>query len=159
MDRRLILTSVLALLLAAGIGFWWWQRRAPAGTVWQGYAEAYFVKVGPVDPGVLASVSVARGDKIETGAPLFAQDDTNESAARDQAAHQLAQAQQQLANLEAGGKPTEIDQAEANLADSRATLARTQADLRRGEAQIKFGGVSQETVDQLRADNQSAQAK
>ena len=35
------------------------------------------------------------------GAPLFAQDDTHERTALDQGARQLAQAEEQLANLEA----------------------------------------------------------
>ncbi len=65
----------------------------------------------------------------------------------------------QLANLQNGGKPTEIEQAEANLADARATLERATSDLARDEAQLPMGGVSKQTVDQARTDRVSAQAK
>jgi HlyD family secretion protein len=155
--RRVWLAVVL--LVAAGGGVWWWSMRAPPATVWQGYAEADFVKVGPTQQGLLTTVDVARGDAVVTGAPLFTQDDTADRAARDQTAQMLAQAEKQLANLQAGGKPTEIEQAEANLADARATLVRTAADLQRGEILLPKGDATKQSVDQLRADHRSAQAK
>ena len=133
--------------------------RPPPTVVWQGYAETDFVKVGPTQQGLLTVVFVKRGDVVATGAPLFAQDDTDDKAARDQAAQMLAQAAKQLANLQEGGKPTEIDQAEANLADARSTLVRTGADLGRGEALLAKGFATNQNVDLLRADNKSAHAK
>ncbi len=137
----------------------WFEQRAPASTAWQGYVEADYVKVSPTQQGRLTAVSVARGDTVAAGAPFFGQDDTADRAARDQAARQLAQAEDQLANLQAGGKPTEIRQALANLADTRAALVRTGADYRRGQAMLVDGGVSVQSVDLLRADYQSAAAK
>jgi HlyD family secretion protein len=151
---------LIVLLGAAGGGaLWWWSTWPPRPVLWQGYAEADFVKVGPTQQGLLTAVAVARGDEVKTGALLFTQDEADDRAARDQAAQMLAQAQKQLANLQNGGKPTEIEQAEANLADARATLVRATADLARGEAQLSIGGVSKQIVDQYRADRLSAQAK
>jgi HlyD family secretion protein len=46
--------------------------------------------VAPVEQGLLTAISVARGDQIVKGAPLLTQDDTQERAARDQAARQLS---------------------------------------------------------------------
>ena len=158
MTKRVLLVVVL-LVAAVGGAWWWWAARQPAPLMWQGYAEADFVKVGPTQQGLLTSVAVARGDAVAAGALLFTQDDTDDLAARDQAAQMLAQAREQLANLLNGGKPTEIAQAEANLADARATLVRTATDLARGKAQLPTGGVSKQTVDQARADHLSAQAK
>lgn len=157
MTRRVWLAIVL--LLAAAGGMWWWSARRPPVIVWQGYAEADFVKVGPTQPGLLTAVFVARGDAVAAGAPLFTQDDAADLAARDQAAQMLVQAEKQLANLQEGGKPTEIEQAEANLADASATLVRTAADLRRGEILLPKGDATKQSVDQLRADYLSAQAK
>jgi len=154
------LAILIVVILAAGIGTLWWAReRSAPPAAWQGYAEADFVKVGPVEPGQLTAVRVARGDSVAAGEPLFTQDDTAERAARDQAARQLRQAQDQLANLEAAGKPTEIAQAEANLNDARTTLARAASDLQRGEQLLREHVVSQQTVDHERADYDSAQAK
>jgi HlyD family secretion protein len=90
---------------------------------------------------------------------LFTQDDANDRAARDQVAQQLAQAEKQLANLQQGAKPTEIQQAEANLADATATMLRVAADLSRGETLLPRGDATKQSVDQLRAEFRSAQAK
>jgi HlyD family secretion protein len=104
---RVWLAVVVLLLLAAGGGIWWWSERPPPAIVWQGYAEADFVMIGPTQQGLLTAVFVARGDAVAIGAPLFTQDETDDQAARDQAVQILAQAEKQLANLQAGGKPTE----------------------------------------------------
>lgn len=155
--RRAVFAILAFLGLTAGI--WWSQHRSQASSAWQGYAEADYVKVGPTQQGMLTAVLVGRGDSVKPGTLLFTQDETADRAARDQAARQLAQAEEQLANLQAGGKQTEIQQAEANLADARSTLVRAQADLQRGESLLKNGYTSVQNVDQLRAAYLSAQAK
>jgi HlyD family secretion protein len=155
--RRIV---IIVVVVAAAAGVLWWSRqRSAAPPAWQGYAEADYVKVAPVLQGLLTAVAVARGDQVAAGAPLFQQDDTAERAQRDQAARQLAQAEEQLANLEAPSKPTEIAQAEANLADARAILERTKADLQRAEILVRQGHATQQSVDQLRAAERSAEAK
>jgi HlyD family secretion protein len=158
MGRRLQL-AVVALLTLAGTFWWWTSNRAAAPAGWQGYAEADYVKVGPTQQGLLTALSVGRGDPVAAGTPLFAQDETADRAARDQAARQLAQAVEQLANLEAAGKATEILQAAANLAEANATLERTKADLLRGETLLQRGVMAGQAVDQRRADFKSAEAR
>src|SRR5262252_2976212 len=140
-NRRSVAATVIFLLLAAAGAGWWWTTRAPPPVLWQGYAEADFIKVGPTQQGLLTSLYVARGSKVEAGAPLF------------------DQAEEQLANLQAGGKPTEIQQAEANLADAHATRDKLQSDLKRNEELVKNGGVSKQLVEDQRADLRSALAK
>jgi HlyD family secretion protein len=145
--------------MAAAAAGWWWATRVPPPVQWQGYAEADFIKVGPTQQGLLTSLYVARGSKVAAGAPLFDQDDTSDRAALDQTARQLKQAEEQLANLQAAGKPTEIQQAEANLADARAVRDRIEGDLRRNETLVKSFAATQQLVDQQRADLRSANAK
>jgi HlyD family secretion protein len=156
-SRRVILA--IAILAMAGAGWWWWQTRMPAPTEWQGYAEADFVKVGPVLQGILTSLAVERGAEVACGAPLFDQDDIAERAALDQARRQLTQAERELTNLQSAGKPTEIEQAEANLADAKATRDKLQTDLERYESLLKSRAVPAQLVDQQRADVRSANAK
>ncbi len=157
MSRRTgFIIATLVLLSASG---WWLEHRSPGPVSWQGYAEADYVKVGPTQQGLLTEVSVARGDQVAAGAPLFAQDDTDDRAARDQAMHQLMESREQLANLQAGGKFTEIEQAQANVADTRSTMVRTRTDLHRDEKLLGAGAISRQAVDQSRADYKSADAK
>jgi HlyD family secretion protein len=155
-DPRLLLAGAM---VAAGAFAWWWTSRDPPPVAWQGYAEADFVKVGPTQQGLLTAVLVGRGDRIQAQAPLFIQDDTADRAARDQAQRQLKQAEEQQANLESGGRQTEIAQAEANLADARATRDRTQLDLGRAEKLAPSGATPQQRLDQARADFRSASAR
>ncbi|HEV2548363.1 MAG TPA: HlyD family efflux transporter periplasmic adaptor subunit [Stellaceae bacterium] len=155
---RLVIVVVVVLGIAGG-WLWWSLHHAAPPQGWQGYADADFVKVAPVSAGQLTSVFVARGDEVATGAPLFAQDATEEQAARAQAAQQLAQAEHQLANLRTGGKPTEIEQAAANLADAQAGLNRARIDLERDEQLQRARVVSAQQLDQRRADYLSAKAK
>ena len=78
--RRWLVVGLL-LLLGAGAAWWWHTRPAPP-TRWQGYADADFVKIGPIQSGQLTALFVHRGDQVTAGAKLFTQDDTEERAAR-----------------------------------------------------------------------------
>ena len=159
MRRSVVLPALLTIAIAVATGLWWSSGRPSAAVAWQGYAEADFIKIGPTQQGLLTELHVTRGDEVAAGALLFAQDETADRAARDQAARQLGQAREQLANLEASGKPTEIAQAEANLADAHAVLDRTKADLERGENLIRSGQITPQLLDQRRADFRSATAR
>jgi HlyD family secretion protein len=153
------IAAILVIVVCAGAGWWWHALRVPPPVEWQGYAEADFVKVGPVQQGLLTSVAVVRGARVETGQPLFDQDDTQDHAARDQAARQLKQAEEQLENLRTGGKPTEIGQAEANLADAASARDKLTADVRRNEDLVKIGGISRQQLEDQHADLRSAVAR
>jgi HlyD family secretion protein len=158
MNPRIALAVAIPAVLGSA-GFWWSRFRDPTPIEWQGYAEADFVKVGPTLEGLLNSVSVVRGAKVSAGAKLFDQDDIADRAAVDQATRQLAQAEAQLANLQSAGKPTEIEQAEANLTDAQAARDKFAADFQRTERLRSSGNASAQLADQRRADLRSADAK
>jgi HlyD family secretion protein len=160
-DRYKMAMLVGLLALACALAGWWFLLRPPDVVVveWQGYADADFVKVGPTQQGLLTAIHVARGDKVVKGAPLFDQDDADDRAASDQAEDQLAQAKDQLVNLQSPSKPTEIEQAEANLRDAQAERGKIQDDLDRNEALLKSGAATVQIVDQQRADLRSAASK
>jgi len=146
-----------ALLVAVGAALWW-RTRPPAGTVWQGYAEADYVTVGPTEQGKLIQLLVARGDRVAAGAVLFTQDPVDDQAALAQAQAAQAQAQAQLDNLRQGSKPAEIAAAQANLADARATADKAADDLRRNQMLLRTGFATPQLVAQESADSRSAEA-
>jgi HlyD family secretion protein len=156
---RRVLVVILIVAASGAAGWYWWHLPRPNLLEWQGYADADFIKVGPTQQGLLTNVHVRRGEHIEAGAALFDQDDVQDRAARDQAERQLAQAEQQLQNLQAPGKPTEIQQAEANLRDAQAARDKIQADLERSERLVKVGAATVQLVDQQRKDMSSNEAK
>ena len=152
-----VLAALAALVLVCGWALF--RPKAIAPVAWQGYAEADFVKVGPTQQGLVTAVFVARGDRVAKGQPLFDQDDADDRAAVDQARRLLQQARDQLANFLSPAKPTEIEQAKANLRDAEAARDRAHADLQRNAALLKTGSATQQTVDQEEADFRSSEAK
>jgi HlyD family secretion protein len=154
---RVALIAVIALAGLAGVA-WWLQQPADAPG-WQGYVDADYVTIGPTQSGLLTTLSARRGDTIAKGAKLFDQDDTDDRAARDQAAASLAQAKATLVNLQTASRETEIAQAEASLADLRAARDRIAQDLARNMRLMHAGATPKQTVEQGQQDLASATAK
>jgi HlyD family secretion protein len=154
--RGLLLLGAVGLAVAGGL---WWHAKRQAPLVWQGYAEADYVKVGPVAEGRLTQLRVERGQQVAAGAPLFDQDDRDEVAALAQARSAEDQARAQLHDLELPAKPEEIAAARANLADATATMGRIRRDLDRDRALVTKGFSTRQRVDQEEADLRSAEAR
>lgn len=148
-----------AVVVAAGAAGLWLHATRVVPVIWQGYAEADYVKVGPVSQGRVTQLRVERGRQVAAGAPLFDQDDTDEAAALAQARSAEDQARAQLRDLEAPAKPEEIAAARANLADATATLARIRRDLARDTALVGKGFATRQRVDQEQTDLRSAEAR
>jgi HlyD family secretion protein len=123
----------------------------------QGYVEGEYVYVGAPVAGRLETLQVARGDRVEAGAPLFQLDRSSEQPARDDAAARLARAEASLANLRKGRRPSEIASIEAQLAQARAMLALSETKLERrrplGDA------VSREDVEEAVAEHERDRAR
>lgn len=158
MSIRRVIAAAALLAVGAGAAYHAFGRAPPPET-WLGYAEADFVKIAPTQQGKLVTLAVARGDEVAVGAPLFKQDDVGDRAARDQAAADLAQAREKLADLQGSGRDEEIRQARADVVDTQASYERVTGDLRRSEALVSSGAATRQSVDQLRADTRSARAK
>jgi len=121
------------------------------GGQFHGWAEADEVRVAPVGTGILETLSVERGQHVDAGTPLFAQDAAAERAARDQAASKLAQAQAQLQNLEAGGRAADLDAAQAQVAEARNELSLYRTDLQRTEELAAGGAATRQQLDRARS--------
>lgn len=155
--RRWLLGGMI--VVAAGAAALWWHATRIVPIVWQGYAEADYVKVGPTSAGQLTRLYVERGSRVAAGAPLFDQDDTAEAAALAEARGAEAQAQAQLRDLELPAKPEEITAARANLDDATATQERIRRDLDRDLALVGKGFATRQKIDQEQADLRSAAAR
>jgi HlyD family secretion protein len=123
----------------------------------QGYVEGEYVYVGSPVAGRLETLDVARGTRVEAGAPLFRLDSSSELPARNDAAARLARAKASLANLRKGMRPSEIASIEAQLAQAKAMLQLSETKLERrrplGDA------VSREDVEEARAEYERDQAR
>lgn len=140
--RILLLAPALAALLAC-------DRGTP--DTWQGYVEAEYTYVAPLDSGRIIALGVARGDQVNAGQPLFALEDDAERAARDQAAAELAQAAADLADLQKGERPEDLAIIQAQLDKARASLSLSVPRLARREKMVKGSIIGEEELDSAKA--------
>ena len=143
--RALVVVAVLVVGLLVTL----WLRRPSGPPPFSGYVEAEYVKVAPIQSGLLTELSVARGQTVQAGTPLFAQDDSGDRAARDEAAARLRQAEAQLANLQSRGRVADIDAAQSTVAEARAGAVLARDDLQRGESLIAQGAIAPPRLDEL----------
>jgi HlyD family secretion protein len=125
----LVAVAAAAVLIAA---FLLWPRGA-GGDALQGYIEGDLVLVGAESAGRITELAVDSGDKVEGGTHLFAVDDREETAKRNEAAAKLedlkvaGQRPEQVAVLQAA-----VRRAEAALELSRNELDRQRQLFKRG---------------------------
>jgi HlyD family secretion protein len=117
----------------------------------QGYVEGEFVHVASPLAGTLEELRVQRGAQVAAGDPLFALDDTQEKAARDEAQSRLAQARATLEDLKKGKRPSEIESIKAQLGQAQAALALSEKDLARQEELTRSGASTPQELDRARA--------
>ncbi|SAL59911.1 HlyD family secretion protein [Caballeronia terrestris] len=126
---------------------------------YQGYVEGEFVYLASSQSGHLAELPVTRGQTIRSGAPLFALESTDEYAALQQAQQQLAAARAQLADIQTGKRPPEIDVDRAQLAQAQANARKAALQLTRDEAQFAVGGIPKSQLDDSRANADATAAQ
>jgi len=118
---------------------------------YQGYVEGEYVRVATPISGMLEKLAVRRGMEVKKSELLFTLEHENESAARREAVERLKNFEAQLANLQKGRRPTELEAIRAQLAqaDANATLSRTQLD--RMQELVRQNFVAKERLDEARA--------
>ncbi|MGD0141652.1 MAG: HlyD family efflux transporter periplasmic adaptor subunit [Rhizomicrobium sp.] len=126
--------SLIFLLLLAACG----DHKPPA---WLGYGEGDYSLIGAPQPGWVTHLAVQRGQPVKRGDFLFSLDNTHETAVRDQAAANLAQAKAELAQEQANNAYTQTElKRQTGLANARAgvpsTFDSTLAAFRESQAHI-----------------------
>jgi HlyD family secretion protein len=117
----------------------------------QGYVEGEYVRVAAPIAGTLVKLEVQRGALVESGTPLFTLEAENEAAGRREAENRVRTAEAQLANLQKGRRPPEVDTARAQLAQAQAALKMSGADYERTVDLVKKNFLSQQKLDEARA--------
>ena len=116
-----------------------------------GYAEAEYVRLAAPISGTLARLHLKRGDAAPASAAAFVLEQDSERAAREEAAHRVARAQDNLANLRQGKRPDELAAIRAQLAQGEAALALSSAELARSNRLVAQQFLSPASLDQARA--------
>jgi HlyD family secretion protein len=150
-NARCLVSSLLALCLLAACG------HSDEGT-WPGYAEADYLYVASPLAGTLSALSVAAGQQVARGNPLFALESEAEKAAREEANARLEAARYQAENTDKGKREPEVAINQAQLAQARAQAGLAQHDLTRKRELATRGFISKAQVDEAEATLAQAQA-
>jgi HlyD family secretion protein len=145
MTRLASLLLSLPILLALG------GCDQPPEDVWQGYVEAEFTYVAPLDAVRITELKVARGDQVTAGQVVFALENDAELAARNQAQADLAQAESDLADLQKGERPEDLAIIQAQLDEARASLALSVPRLDRRQKMVKGSIIGEEELDEAKS--------
>jgi len=160
MKRRLIVIGLL-LLAAAGGGAWWWLKRPPEGgpLVLTGNVEVRQVNLGFKVAGRIQSLKVDEGDAVTEGQVLAQLEKVYFEDSIAQLTAQRDQAKANLAKMQAGNRPEDIAQAEANVKEKEATLANAKIGLDRAEQLLRRAVGTQKTFDDAQAAYREAEAR
>jgi HlyD family secretion protein len=131
---------LLGIILSGGCS-------ATGQDTFQGYVEGEFVYVASPLGGQLEVLSVRRGQTVKVNDPLFQLDKESETAAVQEALERLRQAQNRLADLEKGKRPSEIAALEARLQEAEAALQLSEETLKRRDKLYRDGSISREDFD------------
>ncbi len=145
------------LAVAVGLAAGGCSREQPVS--WQGYAEGEFVYLASSQSGTLAQLDAHRGQQIAAGTTVFTLESTYETAALDQASHQLSAARAQLADISSGKRPPEVNVTKAQLAQAVANAHKAAQQLARDEAQYRAGGIAKAQLDDSRAQADASAAQ
>ncbi|MEP7206046.1 MAG: HlyD family efflux transporter periplasmic adaptor subunit [Casimicrobiaceae bacterium] len=130
-----------------------------AAPVLQGYIEGEYVRVAAPFAGTLQQLSVQRGGEVAAGAPLFALERANETAARRQAEAQVAAAEARVENLRSGRRPPEVEAIDEQRRQAEAARQLAATTLKRQQDLAAKGFVSQAALDDARTQLKSAEAQ
>jgi len=134
MFKSIMTGAACAVLLCAC------DTKAPNG--YQGYAEGEFVLVAAPYAGALQRLSVARGQQVAAGAPLFELEHEFERAATRETERRLRAAEARAANLGDARRAAEVQALEAALVKAEAAVAFSDVQFKRSEQLIRDGFIS-----------------
>jgi HlyD family secretion protein len=136
-----VLLAVLSLLTACG---------EQTANYYQGYAEGEFVLVAAPIGGRLEQLTVRRGETVREGEVLFKLEHAAESAAVVEAQQNLEQAENLLADLLKGERPSELAALAARLEQARVVRDLSRVELERRQNLYEANVLSVEERDRAR---------
>lgn len=153
---------IAAVILVIGVaGLLGWRLLGPEARQprrLSGYVEGETLYVGAANAGLVSVVAVRRGDRVAAGQPLFALDAAQLTAARDQAAAQVAMARAQLQDARKGQRPQELAVYDAERLAAEARVSEAQAEFDRVQPLVAGGVYAKARLDQAKAGLDAARA-
>src|SRR5579872_3829506 len=133
MSRPARLALILLMVLAVGLGLWWFlsRRQTTGALVLYGNVDLRQIDLPFNDSERVAQVLVQEGDHVRAGQVLARLDTSRLEPQVAKAQAQLAAQQQALLRLQRGNRPEDIAQARASVEAAAADAANAQAQYQR----------------------------
>ncbi len=162
MKKKFILPPIVALLVVAAGFFWYFRLHAPpAGDhiAVSGNIEAVTVQLGFRIPGLVEARPVFEGQQVRRGDPV-ARLETSELRQEEALRRaELTAAQASLAEMRAGFRVEETEQARAALQRARAELAKARSDFERQSNLFQANVISRREMEETEAAFEVARAR
>lgn len=158
--KKKILLGVTGLLFFIGAlaGGWWWWKNTIYVTTDDARVAGTISTVSSKMAGRVMELMVKEGDKVAKGQVIARIDTRDYLAAQDQAWAALAASQAKLAELKAGSRAQEIQQAQAVVEQAAANLANAEKNWQRIIQLYESGAVSAHQRDAADTERTVAQA-
>ncbi|MFN4195211.1 MAG: efflux RND transporter periplasmic adaptor subunit [Thermosynechococcus sp.] len=172
--RSLVIGMIAAGLIGSGGLLWWRSRQSPldldrytvpvqdsrdlvariaaTGKV----VPVQTVNISPKRAGLLAALYVEQGDRVKAGQIIARMDSRDEQAQLAQAQANLAEAIARRDRVLAGNRAEEIAQAAAQVRAAASRVQLAEERLKRNEFLAAEGVIPRDTLDELRANRDSA---
>jgi HlyD family secretion protein len=124
----------------------------------QGYVEGEYLYVSSPLGGRLDALAVSRGAAVSAGQPLFVLEQEYERAAVAEAEQVLRQAENRLADLSKGQRPSEIAALEAKLAQARVAAELAGKEHGRRDVLLKQKAIAAEEFDRSRTEKERSES-
>ncbi len=174
--KKLIIAGVLVLVLGGGgVAAVLGSKGASnpkhdTATVEQGPLKVVVSETGTIEPltkveiksrvaGQVAKLLVDVGDRVEKGQLLIQLDTTDMERERSRAEADRDMAKARLAMLQAGSRPEEIREAQAQLEQAESAYQRAQAEYQRSQAAVKAETITARDAESARNDYEGSRAQ
>ena len=157
--KRILVAACLAVVAAGGA--WWWLHRLPEGgpIVLTGNVEVRQVNLGFKVAGRIQALKADEGDTVAEGQALAQLEKIYFEDSIAQLTAQRHQAKANLDKMQAGNRPEDIAQSEANVKEKEATLTNTKITLDRAEQLLNRAVGTQKAFDDAQATHREAEAR
>lgn len=122
----------------------------------QGYVEGDYVDVAAPLAGRLDALNVQRGETIPQGTSLFRLESAFERAAVDEAEQNVLRAENALADMGKGRRPSELAAIQAQLREARSSLDFARVDYERKKRLYAERTISEQELDRARTEYETA---
>lgn len=150
--KRLIIVAVIILALGAVFLVNHFRNRKETGVIsLSGNVEVTETNIGFKMPGRIVKLAVDEGDRVKDGDILANLDSAELTSVVAQNRAILQEAMTRLAELKAGSRSQEIEQARANVSVREAELTKAKKDFDRADMLFKNGAISASQFDLARS--------